>query len=52
MLVSLIAVLSLLSPSTATRLDRLVALARLDAAVHYFNPAVATRRSSAKSATM
>jgi C-terminal processing protease CtpA/Prc len=46
MLISLIAALSLLPPSAATRLDRLVALARLDAAVHYFNPAVATRASS------
>ncbi|MEP6496276.1 MAG: PDZ domain-containing protein [bacterium] len=46
MLISLIAALSLLTPSAATRLDRLVALARLDAAVHYFNPAVVTRPSS------
>ncbi len=29
-----------------SRLDRLVALARLDAAVHYFDPAVATRASN------
>ncbi|MDB4916356.1 MAG: hypothetical protein JWM95_4000 [Gemmatimonadetes bacterium] len=45
LLLRLIAAVSLLPPSTAARLDRLVALARLDAAVHYFSPAVATRFS-------
>ncbi|MDB4915936.1 MAG: hypothetical protein JWM95_3580 [Gemmatimonadetes bacterium] len=46
LLVSLIATASLLHPSETARLDRLVALAHLDAAVHYFNPAVATHPSS------
>ncbi|MEP6621983.1 MAG: S41 family peptidase [bacterium] len=46
MLISLIAAICLLPPSAATRADRLVALARLDAAVHYFNPTVATGPSN------
>jgi C-terminal processing protease CtpA/Prc len=46
MLLSLITALSLLPPSATPRLDRLVALARLDAAVHYFNPRVVTGASS------
>ncbi len=33
-------------PAPPMRIDRLMALARLDAAVHYFDPAVATRESS------
>jgi C-terminal processing protease CtpA/Prc len=33
-------------PPGPRRIDRLVALARLDAAVHYFNPSVATRPSN------
>lgn len=46
MLLSLLTALSLLPQGASTRVDRLVALARLDAAVHYFNPGVATRASS------
>ena len=46
LLVSLIATASLLHSSETARVDRLVALAHLDAAVHYFNPAVSTHPSS------
>ena len=46
MVLSLITALSLLPPSATTRLERLVSLAHLDAAVHYFNPTVATQASS------
>ena len=37
---------SCLQPAASQRIERLVALARLDAAVRYFNPAVATRTST------
>jgi C-terminal processing protease CtpA/Prc len=46
MLIAIISALLASPIAPAQRIERLVALARLDAAVRYFNPAVATRASS------
>lgn len=46
MLIAVVAAALASLPSASQRIERLVALARLDAAVHYFHPAVATRAST------
>jgi C-terminal processing protease CtpA/Prc len=45
MLLAVVAAAALFPPAAPPRIERLVALARLDAAVRYFNPSVATRAS-------
>lgn len=46
MLIAIVAAAFALFPAAPQRIERFVALARLDAAVRYFNPVVATRASS------
>lgn len=46
MLIAVVAAALALLPSASQRIERLVALAHLDAAVHYFHPAVAIRAST------
>jgi len=46
MLIAIVAAALASLPTPSQRIERLVALARLDAVVHYFHPVVATRASS------
>jgi len=46
MLIAIVVAAFALLPAAPQRIERLVALTRLDAAVRYFNPVVATRASS------
>jgi C-terminal processing protease CtpA/Prc len=46
MLIPILAAALASPPAAPPRIERLMALARLDAAVHYFHPAVATRASA------
>jgi C-terminal processing protease CtpA/Prc len=45
MFIAIVSAFAIVWPQTPQRIERLVALARLDAAVRYFNPAVGTRAS-------